>query len=321
MKIDLIEDEIKVSICCLTFNHEKFIKQTLDSFLMQKTNFPFEILIHDDASTDNTAIIIKEYDKNHPGLFLPIYQTVNQKSIYKSGMNPRFNYPRAKGKYIAICEGDDYWTDPLKLQKQVDFLENNPDYVACYGGCMHVDENNNVIKKSRFENYASPTAEQLLTAQGAMITHSVMFRNIIPSFPEAFSGVPSGDTLLYHLLGFHGHGKFLPTITYSAYRVHSGGIWSSINELKRMQNTFATLSAIKRNLLEHYGKHSKYKKIMHQSVFKNISGYLYLSLYNKQFNLYFSMLKFIISQNNFSKTYLLKEHFIDLFKRVFNIKK
>lgn len=121
-----------VSICCITYNHQDYIEEALKSFLMQETTFPFEIIIHDDASPDNTANIIREYEKLYPQIIKPIYQTENQKSKFKSGMNPRFNYPRAKGKYIALCEGDDYWVDPLKLQKQVDFLEENEEYGMIY---------------------------------------------------------------------------------------------------------------------------------------------------------------------------------------------
>ena len=122
-----MEDRIVVSICCLVYNHEKYIAECLDSFLMQKTNFVYEILIHDDASTDETAKIVREYEKKFPDIIKPIYQTKNQ---YSNGVRPSvsFQFPRARGEYIAICEGDDYWTDPLKLQKQVNFLERNGDY-------------------------------------------------------------------------------------------------------------------------------------------------------------------------------------------------
>jgi glycosyltransferase involved in cell wall biosynthesis len=321
----LIKDNISsvtpiVSICCLTFNHEKYIRQTLDGFLMQQTNFSYEIVIHDDASTDNTVNIIKEYDLKYPNVFKPIYQKENQKSTYKSGMNPRFNYPRSVGKYIALCEGDDYWTDPLKLQKQVDFLEANPEYVGCYNGCKHINDKDEVIKETRYENYNSPSAEQLLTAEGAMITHSVMFRNIIKSYPALFDGVPSGDTILYHLLGFHGHGKFLSDIKYSAYRIHGGGIWSGINDLQRMKNTLSTMSAIKENLSKHFGIKSDYIKKTNVATFNNINSYLYQNLHQKEFKIYFKLINYILKQNNFSKSFLLKEHFIDLFQRVFKKK-
>ena len=127
-----------VSICCITYNHAPYIRQCLDGFVMQKTNFTFEVLVHDDASTDDTADIIREYEARYPGIIKPIYQTENQ---YSQGVNVNrtYNYPRAHGKYIALCEGDDYWTDPLKLQKQVDFLEANENVMMVYTGFQTVN--------------------------------------------------------------------------------------------------------------------------------------------------------------------------------------
>ncbi len=121
------EESLLVSICCLAYNHEPYIRQCLDGFMMQKTNFSFEVLIHDDASTDKTADIIREYEVKYPAIIKPIYQIENQYSK-GVGVTRVYQFPRAQGKYIALCEGDDYWTDPLKLQKQVDFLEANPEY-------------------------------------------------------------------------------------------------------------------------------------------------------------------------------------------------
>lgn len=121
-----------VSISCITYNHAPYIRECLEGFLMQKTNFPFEILIHDDASTDGTADIIREYQAKYPDIIKPI---LREKNLYSQGvrMMNRFNYERAKGKYIALCEGDDFWTDPHKLQIQFDFMEKNLDYTVC--GC------------------------------------------------------------------------------------------------------------------------------------------------------------------------------------------
>lgn len=118
-------EEIMVSICCLAYNHERYIRKCLDGFLMQECDFRFEVLIHEDASTDHTAEIIREYEEKYPDVIKPIYQTENQYSK-KIGIGKTYQYPRARGKYIAWCEGDDYWTDPQKLQKQVDALETNP---------------------------------------------------------------------------------------------------------------------------------------------------------------------------------------------------
>jgi len=114
-----------VSITCATYNHEAYIKEALEGFVMQKTSFPFEIIVHDDASTDNTASIIREYEARYPDLFVTIYEAENQYSKGYGDLS-RIIYSAVRGKYIAVCEGDDYWTDPYKLQKQVEFLEYNP---------------------------------------------------------------------------------------------------------------------------------------------------------------------------------------------------
>lgn len=118
-----------VTVFCITYNHEKFIRQALEGMVMQKTNFPFEVLVHDDASTDGTADIIREFEARYPEIIRPIYQTENQYSQGKR-ICEDIMLPRTKGKYIALCEGDDVWTDPLKLQKQVDFMESHPEFQA-----------------------------------------------------------------------------------------------------------------------------------------------------------------------------------------------
>lgn len=122
-----MDNNILVSVVCTTYNHASFIRQCLDGFVMQKTSFNFEVIIHDDASTDETPSIIAKYANEHPGLFRTILQKENQYSR-NIPIGKTFIYPICRGKYIAYCEGDDYWTDPLKLQKQVDFLEAHPNY-------------------------------------------------------------------------------------------------------------------------------------------------------------------------------------------------
>ena len=146
------KNDIMVSICCTAYNHAPYIRQCLDGFVMQQTTFSFEILIHDDASTDDTADIIREYEKRYPHLIKPIYQKENQ---YSKGVKimATYNFPRARGKYIAMCEGDDYWTDPLKLQKQVDLLEQNPHVVMVYTGFQTVDKNGRRVEFDNFEYY------------------------------------------------------------------------------------------------------------------------------------------------------------------------
>lgn len=129
---------IMVSIICNTYNHEKYIAKCLDGFLMQKVNFNVEILVHDDASNDNTQKIIKEYEEKFPNIIKPIYQKENQ---YSRGVNctSMYQYPRAKGKYISFCEGDDAWIDCFKLILTVNFLEANEHYSSCFHKTIYND--------------------------------------------------------------------------------------------------------------------------------------------------------------------------------------
>ena len=122
-----------VVIWCLAFNQKNFIRDALDGFVMQKSNFPYEVFVHDDCSTDGTTEIIQEYAKKYPDVIKPIIEIENQ--WQKGGLKHiihLMNESYRCGKYIAFCEGDDYWTDPCKLQKQVDFLETHPDYSMCF---------------------------------------------------------------------------------------------------------------------------------------------------------------------------------------------
>lgn len=119
-----------VSVICLAYNHERYIRKALEGFVAQETDFPFEVLVHDDASTDSTRSIIEEFAQEYPDIIVPVYQNENQ---YSKGVDPGWDvlFPKTRGKYIAFCDGDDYWCDPLKLQLQLEQLEKHPDCSAC----------------------------------------------------------------------------------------------------------------------------------------------------------------------------------------------
>lgn len=122
---------LMVSIRCLVYNHEPYLRQCLDGFVMQKTKFRFEAIVHDDASTDNSAAIIREYAEKYPHIIKPILETENLYSKHDGSLK-RIMDSHTRGKYIALCEGDDYWTDPNKLQKQVEYMESHPECTLCF---------------------------------------------------------------------------------------------------------------------------------------------------------------------------------------------
>ena len=137
----IMEDQLKVIIRCLVYNHEPYLRDCLEGFVMQQTNFPFKAVVHDDASTDNSAAIIREYAEKYPHIIEPIYETENQYSKHDGSLGRIMNAATlGRSPYIAYCEGDDYWIDPLKLQKQVDFLDANPDYTMCFSACKIIKE-------------------------------------------------------------------------------------------------------------------------------------------------------------------------------------
>ena len=227
-----------VSICCATYNHEKFIRDAIEGFLMQKTNFPFEILVHDDASTDNTQDIIREYEKRYSNLIFPIYQKENQ---YSRGIkvSHSFQYPRARGKYIALCEGDDYWTDPYKLQKQVDFMGRNPGYSLCVGGFIryapNTEEKSFVIKNIK-ENDPNRNGFtfSLKEMQIAWLTQTLtaLFRkDIIDKIDFSRYKHRRDAHLFYHLV--KERKAFYFREIFGVYRIHENGIYSMKKPITR----------------------------------------------------------------------------------------
>lgn len=173
------QSEIKVSIICNTYNHEKYIEEALKSFLMQETNFNYEILVHDDASTDKTADIVRRYEKEYPDIVRPIYQRENQFSQGQS-IDMKFQFPRVRGTYIAYCEGDDYWTDSHKLQKQYDALEAHPEVDICVHNHIEVEAmtGDELVKRwvTRGEERIASQKEVILGEGGFVATNSIFYR-------------------------------------------------------------------------------------------------------------------------------------------------
>ncbi len=229
-----MNDRIMVSICCLAYNHEKYIRDALESFLNQKTDFKYEILIHDDASTDNTVKIIKEYEKKYPDIIKPIYQKENQHSKGIK-ISATIQYPRAKGKYIAMCEGDDFWIDSSKLQKQINYLEEHPECSLMVHASKNVTVNKEDIRINKaFEQECDVSTEEIINGGGGFFaTNSMIFRTeLTKNFPAFYLNAHIGDYPLTIYLSLCGTVHYIPDVM-SAYRQGVPGSWSE-NERKSM---------------------------------------------------------------------------------------
>jgi glycosyltransferase involved in cell wall biosynthesis len=219
----------KISVCMITYGHEKFIEQSINGVLMQECDFDVELIIANDCSPDQTDQIIENILANHPKASCIKY-IKHDKNL---GMMPNFIYAmqECQGKYIALCEGDDYWTDPLKLQKQVDFLEANPDYVLCFHQVSILKTNGEIVDDfitNVPENYE--TIETLARLGNYIHTPSVVFRNIIKHFPFEFQLSPIGDYFLYMMLAENGKFKYLEE-KMAIYR-YGVGVLSSMSDMK-----------------------------------------------------------------------------------------
>ena len=228
----MASEEIIVSISCITYNHAPYIRQCLDGFMMQQTDFDFEVLIHDDASTDGTAEIIKEYEAKYPNIIKPIYEEENQWVKGRRG-SAVFNFPRAKGKYIAICEGDDYWTDHLKLQKQVDFLEGHNEYSLCGHRFMAYVENLSKFIPHGHNISGSFDLGTLVNEHKFCSTLSIMFRKTALNIDEFMKHKQTMDIVLYYHLLKNGKGYCLPDLM-AVYRIHDGGVWTNASRQQRI---------------------------------------------------------------------------------------
>lgn len=223
-----------VSICCVAFNHEEFIAKALDSFLSQKTSFLYEIIVHDDASTDKTPSIIQDYQQRHPDIVRSIFQSANKQStgvaIYP------IVFAQAKGKYIATCDGDDYWTDENKLQIQVDYLETHSSSVGCFHNSINVNETGDILKERWLPVYEDRTYTQRQCFEDLHSTYStsaLMFRaHATSALPDWFHRKPS-DAALDLILTKHGYLSYLD-LNMSAYRIHSQGIWQGKSEKEKV---------------------------------------------------------------------------------------
>lgn len=277
-----MNEEIIVSINCLVYNHEPYLKQCFEGFVMQKTNFKFEVLIHDDASTDGSVEIIKEYTDKYPDIFKPYFQKENQYSQGNGFVGGKINRERAKGKYIALCEGDDYWIDPLKLQKQVDFLEKHKEYDWVYTDIDIEDEINNIYYHNVYESGVRPIIKDFKThliSRGYIAPCTWLERNFKefvnygdladPSFAAALEGF-ANDKI-----------AFMPICT-AVYRVNANSVThktSKINTiLKRDLSILQTQLYFMDKYTERFANIDEKNKIRNKILTENTNKFFALAI-------------------------------------------
>lgn len=224
-----------ISVCIITYNHEKYIRQCLEGVVMQKTSFPFEVVIGEDCSTDNTRHIVAEFESRYPDIIKPVYHATN---VGGARNGYEFCYPRLTGKYVAICEGDDYWTDHTKLQRQVDFLEQHPEYVMCFHRVQSVDENDTLLDgQQALNSIATYNPRDIFHI--SIPTLSVVFRKCFDAIPPEMFKAKSGDTFLFGLLSGYGKAADLGFVG-ARYRKHSGGVYSPKKLVDQFRQTIET---------------------------------------------------------------------------------
>lgn len=264
-----------VYIYCVAYNHERYIRQCLDSFVMQQTNFKFVAVVHDDASTDHTADIIREYAANYPDIIHPIIETENQYSKHDGSLTRIMEENTLSGEYVAMCDGDDYWTDPLKLQKQYDLMESHPEYSLCFHAHINQYSDGSKIEIRPTIIKAFYTIEDaILSGGGFMATSSMFYRarylreERCPAFRRQ-SRVGDLPRMLFHAskgqLGYIDEAM-------SVYRAGSAGSWNSSNSTwkVRRQHFKATQRMYKE--FDEY-THYQYHKVIVRKNWLNLKGH------------------------------------------------
>jgi glycosyltransferase involved in cell wall biosynthesis len=258
MKSNSPEFQPMVSVCMITYNHEKYISQAIESVLMQKADFPIELVIGEDYSTDITASIVRKYESERSNIVKARYNNPNL------GMIPNFvkTLHECKGKYIALLEGDDYWTDPLKLQKQVNYLDMQKNAIACFHDSIFVNEQSDILLSRKFPQpptYKNHT--ESLFGEWFIPTASVLFKNEKRlSFPKWYYLIKNGDLALYFLLSRFGTIDFMNE-RMSAYRIHPKGSGSSLSNRDLMVSLIYLYKSV--NEIE-YG--DRYKVEMQKAI-------------------------------------------------------
>ncbi|MEH2281869.1 MAG: glycosyltransferase [Nostoc sp.] len=235
---------MKVSVLMVTYNHEKFIAQAIESVLMQKVHFEYELVIGEDCSTDNTRQIVIDYQRKYSDKIRLLLPDVNL-GAHKNFLN---TFKACQGQYLAILEGDDYWTCGEKLQKQVEFLDKNLDFAICFHNVLVFWQDNSYSPAIFLQNQPKTSTIENLLINNFISTPSVMYRaGLVQNFPDWFYEQSMGDWTFHILNAQHGKIGYIDEVM-SAYRIHAKGVWSSKSRESQIKETIRMLDTIKYHL-------------------------------------------------------------------------
>jgi glycosyltransferase involved in cell wall biosynthesis len=249
-----------VSICCATFNHARYLKDALRGFLCQETNFPFEIVVRDDASTDGTGEIIRDYARRYPHIMRAVFETENQ---FRRGVRPLHVWPSlAKGEFVALCEGDDYWIHAEKLQKQVELLRSYPDAVMSVANTLAYRQEGDQLHFVQTWGAHDKVLQGFEEVKSHYFhTSTLVIRRMILSevVTKYFHGRSIfGDTALQAILVSYGPFALFPEFV-SIYRETGYGIWSSLNRRAQLQGEINVSKKLARLLSSKYREYQEEK--------------------------------------------------------------
>jgi glycosyltransferase involved in cell wall biosynthesis len=241
-----------VSVCMITFRHERFIAQAIEGVLAQKADFNIELIISDDCSDDKTRQVVEQYSGTDTH-GVSIRYTKHQINKGVLG-NLVWTIDQCGGDYIALCEGDDFWTDPLKLQKQVDFLNGHPEFVMSFHDRYLVDENGNRVNDETGRGYAKKTLSgtDMITGKYPPTLTWMVRKSVFQNFLWPKVPVVNLDSYIVAIMGQYGQAYFHKDILPAAYRIHGGGVWSQQDKYNKKINVYQTFEAIKENLNPQY---------------------------------------------------------------------
>ena len=301
----------RVSVFVMTYDHENFIRHALDGILMQQVNFNYEVVVGDDFSKDNTRAILVEYAIKNPGKFKLLFYPKN----LSAPLNQHWVFKNCSANYIALCEGDDYWTDEKKLQTQVNFLEKNSDYSVCFHDIKMIDEFEKVTDDLRQPSHNKRDFDKYELFTAYLPTPTLLFRKFADELPAYFLHSVNGDALILAALTQSGKTKYLASIKPSVVRIHPGGVWSQRYHFEKWKSVLNTRYVIFKSLNQNTKKivYDKYNEVFEMASADSDN----LQLKKYWFNYNFRYLKFALAANHYGKVWLIGKRIFHKYANLF----